>query len=179
MRWLMNVVKALLVLLLLLAGIGLLLPRQRHVERRLIIQAPVTQIWPLLADPKHWVEWSPWYSRDPAVKLNYSSAVVGVGADWTWDSVTLGHGRMQFVQADEPRQLDYRLQLKDQDMNSSATGSFKLEVLNIGVRVIWSLDTDLGWNPAMRWFGLGMERMVGADFDDGLMRLSQAAAQAR
>jgi hypothetical protein len=30
----------------------------------------------------------------------------------------------------------------------------------------------------MRWFGMGMERMVGADFDDGLMRLSQAAAQA-
>ena len=172
MRWLMNVTKALLALLVLLSAIGLLLPRERHVERRLIIQAPSAQIWALVADPRRWAEWSPWYARDPAARIIFNNPSVGVGADWTWDSKQLGQGHMQFVGANPPERLDYKLQLHTPGLTTDATGNLRLEQLNIGMRVTWTFDTDLGWNPALRWFGIGMNRTIGTDLDNGLARLA-------
>lgn len=172
MRWLMNVAKALLALLVLLGAIGLLLPRARHVERRLIIQAPAEQIWVRLADPRRWSEWAPWYARDPAAKIVFNNASVGSGADWRWDSATLGQGRMQFTGATPMTRIDYRLQLQSPGASAEGTGYLQLERLNIGVRVTWVFDTDLGWNPMLRWSGIGMNNVLGSDLADGLSRLS-------
>ena len=41
----------------------------------------------------------------------------------------------------------------------------------------WSNDGDLGNNPLMRWMGLAMDKMVGADFDAGLANLKALAKQ--
>lgn len=172
MRWLMNVVKALLALLVLLSAIGLLLPRERHVERHRIIQAPPAQIWALVADPRRWTEWSPWYAGDPAAQVLFNNPNVGTGADWTWNSQLLGQGHMQIVEAQPPERLGYQLQLRTPGLATAATGLIRLEQLQIGVRVTWTFDADLGWNPAQRWAGLGMNRIVGTDLDNGLAHLS-------
>lgn len=177
MHWLLNVGKALLALVVLLTGTGLLLPRERDVERSLMIQVPIQHLWQLVADPKGWTEWSPWYSSDPATTLSYSGSPLGAGATWSWDSPSRGKGDMRFTAAEPPTRLDYRLGLED--VGAQTTGTLRLEPHAIGVRVIWTLHLDLGWNPAMRWFGPWLERSIGNDFDHGLRRLSLAAERSR
>jgi uncharacterized protein YndB with AHSA1/START domain len=155
--------------------IGFVLPGSKHVERSREIAAPPQKIWPLLAEPKQWTAWQPWYAKDPAMKLTYSGAPSGTGAQWAWDSATQGKGSMSFVRADAPKQLEYLL--KFEDMGSTATGTFTLEPAGAGTKVTWAFDTSFGRNPLMRWFGLGLDSMVGQDFETGLERLSAAATK--
>jgi hypothetical protein len=44
-----------------------------------------------------------------------------------------------------------------------------------GVRVSWTNEGEMGANPINRWFGLLMDRMVGKDFDAGLVNLKKLA----
>jgi carbon monoxide dehydrogenase subunit G len=179
MRWLMNVLKALLALVVVLGVVGLLLPRQRHVERSIDVAATPAQIWPLLAEPKRWTSWSPWYAKDPTMKLVYSGPEAGAGAGWAWESQSQGHGSMRFEDAQPPTRLGYTLRFDD--MGSTATGEFLLVPQgSTATRVTWAFDTDLGLNPVARWFGLAMDRLVGPDFDSGLAKLAtQAQNQAQ
>ena len=57
MRWLLNVFKALVLLVVLLAGVALLLPDRRTVERSREIAAPAARFWPLIAAPRQWPAW--------------------------------------------------------------------------------------------------------------------------
>jgi uncharacterized protein YndB with AHSA1/START domain len=177
MRWLVNVFKALVLLLVLLAGAALLLPEHRTVERSREIAAPAARIWPLLVAPRQWAGWSPWLAKDPAMQLAYAGAESGAGAEWSWRSASQGRGHMRFDRTEPPTRLSYTLVFDD--MGSTTTGEFVLEPIDGGVgggkagrtRVTWRLEADFGRNLPMRWFGLLLDRTVGADFDAGLARL--------
>ncbi len=175
MRGLKDLLKALVALGVLLAGVGLLLPRYRHVERSAELAASRERIWPLVEQTRRWSEWSPWYAKDPAMKLSYAGPASGAGAEWSWDSDSQGRGRMRFEQVDAPRRLAYRLDFET--MGSTATGDLTLEPRGTGTHVTWRFDTDLGLNPLSRWFGLGLDRMVGRDFERGLAKLGELAQQ--
>lgn len=179
MRWLWNLVKAVLALAVLLALIGWLLPAQRHVERSIEIRATPAQVWPWIAEPRRWTAWSPWLAKDPKTRLEYVGPASGAGAGWHWSSSTQGTGSMRFVEADAPRQLRFEMSFDDMGMRS--TGAFVLTPAADGTKVVWQLDAELGRNPLARWFGLAMDSVVGADFEAGLGRLAtqaQAAAPA-
>jgi uncharacterized protein YndB with AHSA1/START domain len=175
MRWLLNVVKALVLLLAVLAGVALLLPDRRTVERSREIAAPAARIWPLIATPRQWPGWSPWLARDPAMTLRYAGADSGAGAEWSWQSATQGSGHMRFDRAEPPTRLAYTLVFED--MGSTATGEFVLEPLDQGARtrVTWRLESVFGRNLPLRGFGLLLDRVVGADFENGLARLEARA----
>lgn len=171
MRWIFNVIKALLLLLVVLAGLAFLLPDHRQVERSREIAASPERIWSLIAEPRRWKAWSPWYAKDPAMTLRYSGADRGAGAEWHWDSPRQGRGHMRFDSADAPRRLAYTLVFED--LVTRATGEFRLEPVGQGTRVIWHLDAQLGHNPVMRWFGLALDGLLGRDFEAGLRHLEQ------
>ncbi len=178
MRWLMNLFKAVLALLVVLAVVGWLLPAGRHVERTVDIRATPEEVWPWIAEPRRWTAWSPWMARDPQTRLEYEGPAGGAGAGWRWSSRSQGDGRMHFVSADAPRSLGYELFFDE--MGMKATGQFLLTPSGGGTRVVWQLDADLGWNPLARWFGLGLDNLIGSDFEAGLGRLAtQVQANAK
>jgi hypothetical protein len=43
--------------------------------------------------------------------------------------------------------------------------------------VNWSNEGDMGASPVNRWFGLFMDRLVGPDFEAGLVNLKRLAEQ--
>ena len=50
-----------------------------------------------------------------------------------------------------------------------------LEPAGSATKVTWSNFGDLGGNPLVRYFGLVMDKMVGADFEAGLAGLKALA----
>ena len=173
MRIALRLLKWLLVALIALAAIAFALPRSHHVERDRIVEVPPERIWPLLADPREWKRWSPWNQKDPDMQITYSGPASGAGAGWSWKSSSQGSGTVRFTQADPPKRLGYTIAFTN--MGSSATGEFRLEPVPEGTRIVWAFDSDAGNNPMMRWFGLLLDRMVGADFEAGLARLAIVA----
>ena len=176
MRWLINVLKALLVLVALLSLLAYALPERRQIERSRVVAASAERIWPLVIESRRWAAWSPWYAKDPAMTLSYSgpgqrcrrAVVVDQRQPGAW------HRAVRVGRAAAPPSATAWC---SRDMGSTASGDIRLEPVAGGTRVVWTFETRLGSNPLMRWLGLALDGMLGADFEAGLARLAGLAQQ--
>ena len=173
----MNILKKVLIGLAVLVGalllIGFVLPGTYRVERSVEIKAPADKVYAEIVDPKAWGKWAVWNRRDPNMKITYSGAASGAGAKWAWESKTEGTGNMEFVRADPPRALEYKLYFPDFD--STSTGALMLTPSAGGTRVTWTNAGQMGMKPIGGYFALCMDRMIGPDFEAGLANLKTLA----
>jgi uncharacterized protein YndB with AHSA1/START domain len=160
-------------IVVLLLGIGLVLPSTFKVQRSVDIAAPAEKIYPLIVDPREWKKWSAWNARDPAMKIVYGGPSSGSGAKWAWDSASEGTGEMTFTSVVPNQRVDYALYFPDFQMRSA--GEIKLEPGAQGTRVTWTNQGDVGANPINRYFAQVMDRLVGPDFEEGLKNLKALA----
>jgi uncharacterized protein YndB with AHSA1/START domain len=176
----MRILKILLGLVLALAVLvvagGLMLPSGFKVSRSVVIDAPPAQVYALVANPHDWVHWSVWNQRDPAMQMSYSGPESGAGAGWAWKSKGEGDGSMQFTAAEPGQRVAFTLAFAD--FGTPSTGEFTFSPEGAGTRVTWTMDGDVGRNPLLRWFGLFADRLVGADFEAGLLGLKALAEKA-
>ena len=54
-----------------------------------------------------------------------------------------------------------------------STGIMVLTPDGDGYRLTWSDEGDLGMNPMNRWVGLFLDKLIGKDFETGLVNLKK------
>ena len=174
MAILKKIVLALVVLIVLLAAIGMLLPRNVHVERSIVIDAPAATVFALLDGYKQFNKWSPWAVYDPNAKYTYEGPEFGVGAkqSWSGDPKTVGTGSQEIIEVKQNESVKSRLEITGQ---GPANALFTLTPENGSTKVVWGLDCDMGKGPVGRYFGLMMDRMIGKDFEKGLSGMKTLA----
>jgi effector-binding domain-containing protein/uncharacterized protein YndB with AHSA1/START domain len=152
----------------------MLLPRQVHVERSIVIDAPHATVFALVDGYKQFNKWSPWAARDPNAKYTREGPEFGVGAKQSWvgDPKTVGSGSQEIVEIKPLELVKSRLDFGAQGL---ATAQFALAPESSATRVTWSLDSDMGAGPIGRYFGLMMDRMIGPDYEKGLAGLKALA----
>jgi len=173
MKFLKWVIGGLLGLVAVMAVIGMFLPGTFKVTRSTVVAAPAEKIYPLIAEPKRWKDWSVWNQRDPAMTITYSGPESGVGAVWEWKSQSEGDGRMTFTAADPGKRAEFDLFFPD--FGTTSKGQLLLTPEGSGTRVTWTMNGDMGKNPLFHWMALMMDGMVGKDFDAGLANLKALA----
>ena len=173
MRWLRIVLGTVVLLGLIVIGVGFALPADYKVERSIVIDAPPQTIYPLVATPRRWTQWSVWTQRDPGMDIAYFGPESGAGAGWRWNSRTEGRGEMTLVDGDPAHGLRYTLYFPDFD--STSTGAIVLAPAGAGTRVTWTNAGSVGHNPLKHYLAATMDRFVGPDFDAGLRNLKTLA----
>ncbi len=153
-------------------ALGFLLPRNIHVERRLLISGTQRTIFSQVNTLKNWTKWSPWLITDTNAKVLFSGPESGVGASFTWMSndKNVGNGGISIVSSVYPDSLEV---VYDFAEKGRSTGKFFFINENLNTDVIVSLDSDLGLNPVSRWIGLFSDYLIGPDLDKGLNKLEQ------
>jgi uncharacterized protein YndB with AHSA1/START domain len=170
LKWLVIVLIGLIVLLF--AG-GYALSPEFKAVRSLTVSAPAQKIYPLIADPRQWKNWTVWNRRDPAMTMTYSGAPSGAGAAWEWKSKTQGDGKMTFTAAEPGKRVGYDLYFPD--FGTTSSGDLLLSPEGSGTKVTWTMNGNMGSNPLYRWMALFMDKMVGPDFEAGLANLKALA----
>jgi polyketide cyclase/dehydrase/lipid transport protein len=152
--------------------VGFFLPGHFRVERRIVIAASPAAIYPLVSDLRAWKGWGVWFARDPDMKISYSPATTEVGAWSQWTSKSQGDGKMT-ISSTHPNDLfEYRMEFSDMGMVS--LGGMRLTPVDrAGTEVSMTMEGDLARNPMYRWFGLFMDKLVGPDFEAGLVNLKR------
>lgn len=174
MRILKKIVLFVVVLVVLLAGIGMLLPRAVHVERSTSIGAPPSTVFALVNGYRTFNKWSPWSGLDPEAQYTYEGPDFGVGAKMAWASTkkSVGSGSQKIVESRPNEAVRVELDFGDQGL---ATSTWTLAPEGDGTKVTWGCDVDMGAGPVWRWFGLMMDRMIGNDYAKGLVGLKTLA----
>ncbi|MEO0371640.1 MAG: SRPBCC family protein [Pseudomonadota bacterium] len=173
MKTLVRLLAGLVVLIAILAGVGMLLPREVTVERSAVINAPAGDIYPRVANLEAFQEWSPWADLDPDARFTFNDIPEGLGAkmEWASDSPEVGNGTMEITEATENEALTLALEFGDMG-GGEAYWSFDEE--GEATSVTWGIVADMGAGPIGRWFGLKMDDWVGADYEKGLVNLKTA-----
>lgn len=166
LKWTLGI----LILLGVLLGAGsLLLPGRTHVERSITIERPPAEVFATLNSFRRFNEWSPWFAADPQAKYTYEGPAEGVGAGMRWSgNQAVGSGSQRITESRAPERVVVAL---DFDGHPSVA-TYTLTAEGAGAtRVTWAFDTEHGYNPISRWFGLLFDRMLGADYERGLAQL--------
>ncbi|MGH8372494.1 MAG: SRPBCC family protein [Gammaproteobacteria bacterium] len=172
MQWFKQFAIGLVSLFVLLAIIGSLLPSRLHVERSIDIAAPPANVFTVLNNVHVFNKWSPWAALDPDAQYTYSGPWSGVGArmDWQSSDPKVGSGS-EIVTASEPyHHLAVTFDLAKRGKSDTA---LELSPVGNGTHVVWSLDTDFGWNLPERYAGLLLKQKIGKGFETGLANLKR------
>ena len=165
----------------LVAGIAVVLilaamkPDQFRISRTAAINAPPEKIFPLINDFKAWPAWSPYETKDPAMKRTYSPNSAGKGATYAWDGDSnVGAGNMLITDAPAPSKVAL-----DLNMTRPMTAHNKVELTLVpagnATTVTWSMHGETPYWAKIFHVFFNMDKMVGGDFESGLAKLKAAA----
>jgi hypothetical protein len=143
-------------------------------SRSTTVNAEPAKVRALINDFREWPKWSPWEDVDPALERTYSGADQGVGAHYAWKgNRKAGQGSME-ITGSAPDRIDIKLTFVKP---WSATNDvwFTLTPAGGSTEVTWTMAGEHKGVAGLFTRVMGMDRLVGKDFDKGLTRLKAAA----
>ncbi|RKE94968.1 SRPBCC family protein [Ichthyenterobacterium magnum] len=171
MIYILYIVIALLVILVALA---LFAPKTYEVNRSIVINKPLPEVFSYLKHIKNQDYWSPWKKRDPNMKQEFVGTDGEVGFIAKWDgNKEVGLGEQEIIKIVENDRVEARLRFfKPWKSESDAVTSVEA-VDNNQTKVTWGF---LGKNkvPANIFMMLyNVDKHVGKDFEEGLASLKE------
>lgn len=145
---------------------------QVHVERSITVNASVKEIKKIVADFNYWPNWSPWLILEPDCKVQVSNN----GKKQEWQGKRIGSGEMEVLEEND-HIVRYKL-LFLKPWKSKADVCFLLHRKSDDVcEVTWTMDSGLPF--FMFWMKTMMERLVGMDYERGLLMLKDYAEKGK
>jgi hypothetical protein len=179
MQVLIGASMAVLLLVLLGALIGLLLPTTFVVERSTLIDAPPAAIHPYVSTLRTWPEWTAWNTATyPDLQYSLTGPESGIGAIQTWTDPGMGNGRLEIVESDVESGIRFRLDFEGSPHPLWGTIRYAAEA-DGRTRVTWTGTGELGKNPLSRYMGLLLDTLIGTDYELGLQGLRNLVESAQ
>lgn len=159
-------------------GIAFFLPGQASAERSILVDRPPSMVFAVADSFVLFNRWSPWADLDPATVYTFEGPERGVGASMAWKSEdpNVGSGKQTISFSSPDERVETLLDFGD---FGTAKAALSMEPEGAGSRVTWRFDTELPitfdrkffFGVMGRWFGLRMDKAIGADYEKGLGRL--------
>lgn len=147
------------------------------VQRTATIAAPPEHVFELIQDLHQWAFWSPWEKMDPALKKTHSGAPLGRGAILEWDgNADVGAGRMEIVSTVPSSRVVIKLDFLE-PFEAHNQAEFTVEGSESATSVTWAMHGPQPFIMNVMDLVMGMDKMVGKDFETGLANLKQLAEQ--
>ncbi|PAU54424.1 SRPBCC family protein [Pseudomonas indica] len=150
-------------------------PDSFRIERTASIEAPASEVFPLIVDLHKWREWSPYEKKDPAMRRHFRGPASGEGAIYEWEGdENVGVGRMEIVEAAEPSRVRIRLDFF-RPFEAHNTADFVLQEQGGATQVTWAMYGPSPFMAKLMQVFFSMDGMVGPDFEAGLANLKAMA----
>jgi effector-binding domain-containing protein len=159
----------LIALVVVLAVIGLMLPRHVPVKRSVTINRPASLVYATVNSFVLFPKWSPWQELDPNMSQTTEGPRDGVGAKLVWKgNDKVGSGTQVITASTADQSVASDLDFGDMGVAKSLV---TLTPDGNMTRATWTVDVDMGANPIGHYVGLTMDGMLGKDFALGLSKL--------
>ena len=156
-------------------------PPTFRIERSTRIAAPMLQVAEQIDDFRAWQKWSPWENIDPSLQRTFSGADAGVGAVYEWTgSGKAGAGRMEITDmrsGPERGLISIKLDFF-KPFKASNTAEFVMTPTDAGTDLSWAMFGPSPFISKLMGVFMDMDKMVGKDFEAGLVALKRNAEQA-
>lgn len=148
-------------------------PDTFSVRRVITVRAPPEKIFPLIADFHQWGAWSPYETKDPAMKRTYGGAASGRGAVYAWEgNKNVGSGRMEIIEALLPSKIVIKLDFFAPFEGHNAA-EFTMLPQGDASSVTWVMHGRAPFMSRMMQVFINFDTMIGSDFETGLANLKK------
>ncbi|MEM7382478.1 MAG: SRPBCC family protein [Bacteroidota bacterium] len=159
-----------LVLLILLLAI--IAPKNYDVNREIVINQPVSQVFDYLKYLKNQDNWSPWARKDPNMKKEFSGTDGTVGAISKWDgNKEVGMGEQEITRVVENEVIESQLRFFKPWKSQSDAYMRVTESGSESTKVTWGFSGKNKFPMSIMMLFMNMDKMVGKDFEEGLASL--------
>jgi len=158
------------VLLLIIAAF---VKKEYSVERDIIISKPKGIVFDYLKRLKNQDNFSKWALMDPNMKKEYRGIDGTPGFVSAWDSTekNVGKGEQEIKRITEGDRIDYEIRFI-KPFAGVANAYLKTTSLpNNRTMVAWGFDSSMKYPMNLMLLFMNMEKMVGKDFETGLLNL--------
>jgi uncharacterized protein YndB with AHSA1/START domain len=152
-------------------------PDSLRVQRATTVKAPPEKIFPLINDFHQWGTWSPYETKDPAMKRSYSGETSGKGAVYGWEgNRNVGSGRMEILDAQAPSRIVIKLDFFT-PFEGHNTAEFTMlpqgDGTNVTTKVTWLMHGPSPFMSKLMQLFINFDNMCGKDFEAGLANLKR------
>lgn len=151
-------------------------PSTFHVERSITMAAPVDHAFARVNDFHAWSTWSPYEKLDPQLKRTFEGPRSGIGASYSFSGDKVGAGRMTIEKSD-PARVVIKLEFF-KPFEAVNTATFTFTPTGDGTKVTWAMDGENGFVGKAASLVFDMDKLVGGDFEQGLVALKAEAEKA-
>lgn len=164
----------LIAIAILLLILGLIAPKRFEVNRSIIVNKPLSDVFDYLKYIKNQDDWSPWKKKDPNMKQTFEGTDGEVGFISKWiGNKTVGEGEQEIKRIVENESIETELRfLKPWKSQSDAY----LRVVGLDkqqTNVTWGFSGRNKFPFSIFMLFMNMDKAVGKDFEEGLNRLKQ------
>ena len=148
-------------------------PNTFSVQRATTVKAPPEAIFPLINDFHQWRTWSPYETKDPAMKRSFSGAASGKGAVYGWEgNKNVGSGRMEVLDTSMPSKIVIKLDFFT-PFEGHNTAEFTMLPQGDATNITWLMHGPAPFMSKVMQVFMNMDRMIGKDFEAGLANLKR------
>ena len=169
---------ALLIVVLLALGIGVLLPDHGHIERTVEVSSPVRQVYDSVNTFRRYPQWSALRSFDPRVAMTLSGPEAGPGAKVSWTSAVpkVGDGSLEIKSDKTDESVTIAIDNGWIGTDKHYTVSLQPAANGKTLKINTAYDVDYGWNLLWRYGGLYINGDPAAVIQTSLNNLSAMLA---
>jgi len=170
-----NILIGLAILIALFVVIVAMRPSGFRVSRSISIAAPPESVFGHVNELRRWEHWSPWEKIDPSMKRTFEGPPSGVGAIYRWDgNGQVGAGSNAIVESRPNELIRFKLEMLRPYVGSNDV-EFTFHPEGTGTKVTWLMVGKLNFITKIMDLVMGMDNMVGGQFQDGLNQLKSVA----
>ena len=143
------------------------------VQRATTVKAPPERIFALIKDFHQWGSWSPYETKDPAMKRSFSGAADGEGAVYGWEgNKNVGSGRMEILDTSEPSKIVIKLDFFA-PFEGHNTAEFTMLPQGDATNLTWLMHGPASFMSKVMQVFINLDKMIGKDFEIGLANLKR------
>jgi len=156
---------------LLIIILGMIAPKSYEVNRSIIINKPLSEVFSYLKSLKNQDNWSPWAQKDPDMKKTFIGTDGEVGCISAWEgNKQVGSGEQEITNIIENEVIESELRFL-KPFKSSSDAYLKVNELDTGTKVIWGFSGKNKFPISIMMLFMNMDKSVGKDFEEGLGNL--------
>ena len=166
------IVYGLLAVVLLIVLLTQIAPKNYHVNRSIVVNRPIAEVFNYLKFIKNQDEWSPWKKKDPNMKQEHIGTDGDVGFIAKWEgNKDVGTGEQEIKRIVENETIESELRFF-KPWKSQSDAYINVETLSdTETKVTWGFS-GINKPPSNIFFlFFNIDKTVGKDFEEGLSDL--------
>ena len=162
----------LLGIVLLVFILGMVAQKVYEVNRSIIIDKPLSEVFNYLKFLKNQEDWSPWAERDPNMKKTFTGTdgEVGFISAWESDHKQVGTGEQEVTGIIENEAINSQLRFL-KPFKSTSDAYLRVAEASGGTNVTWGFAGTNKFPINIMMLFMNMEKAIGGDFEQGLAKL--------